>query len=355
MGKFDVDLNVQYTNWEDKKAQKLAEKYDKDGKAGLNTVEEILKFFEKAQKKNIDINEIFGLDLSAKARRASAKQPAEKNYEKLVNYYNSLDDTKKSDIGYQAHNIGYELMYQLEKDINTAFENCKGYGLIKLRRYRFEDKVRFNLEEVQNDVTVALNSVNELQKDLEKAYDTAKGTEGTEAKYVDYNAQLERIAQQKLGMSYDEFVEKYKDILHTTESITESEAMNPQYEHAEFYDKARTYVREIKKLARETLQETRTESGERLLDETVKYSNSSIELIDFEYDGVTNNSINNMSSDIMRKAFIEAVEADYNKTDIDETKADSQSKDGKYFDKENHKYYIIKNGKKYNINGTVAD
>ena len=44
MGKFNIDLNVQYTNWEDKKAKQLAKESDNDGKTGLNTVEEILQF-----------------------------------------------------------------------------------------------------------------------------------------------------------------------------------------------------------------------------------------------------------------------------------------------------------------------
>ena len=34
------------------------------------------------------------------------------------------DDTKKSDLTYQANNIGYEILYQLEKDINTALASA---------------------------------------------------------------------------------------------------------------------------------------------------------------------------------------------------------------------------------------
>ena len=211
MGEFDVDLNVQYTNWEDKKAKKLAQKSDKDGKAGLNTVEEILKFFRRAQKKNVDMKEIFGLELSNKARKVqAAESSAGTGYAEIINYFNSLDYDTRNEITYRANNIGYEILYQLEKDINTAFENCEGYTLIKLRRDRFEDKVRFNLEEVQKDVTTALNSVNTLQEEIEKAYDTAKGTEGTEPEYENYNEKLAEIAQEKLGMGYDEFVEKHR-------------------------------------------------------------------------------------------------------------------------------------------------
>ncbi|MBR6126816.1 hypothetical protein IKQ21_03940 [bacterium] len=358
MGDFDIDtnFNLNYTEWENAKARKLAKKSDKDKIEGLNTVEEILNFFKKAEKNKIDVNEIFGLELSEKVRKAaSAGQTSNIDYTEFVNYFNSLDDNKKSDITYRANSIGQDILYQLEKDVNQAFENCEGYQLIKLKRDRFEDKVRFNLEEVQNDVTVALNSINELQKDIEKAYDKAKGLEGTKSEYTDYDAQLKQIAQEKLGMSYEEFIEKYKDVLDITESITESQALDPDYENAEFYERARAYVKEIKKLARDTLQDTRTNSGERLLEETVKYSNSTVELIDFECEDINSGSIANMSSDIMRRAFLEAIDEERSKTDIktpESENTEKTNKNKKVYNRETGKIEIITPEGIYNINGT---
>ena len=53
------------------------------------------------------------------------------------------------------------------------------------------------------------------------------------------------------------------------------------------------------------------------MDETVKYSNASVELIDFAYDDtISENSIKNLSSDIMRRAFLEAINEDRSQTDI---------------------------------------
>ena len=358
MGEFDIDtnFNIDYSKWGDVKAQKLAKKSDKDKIEGLNTVEEILNFFRRAEKKNVDVNGIFGLELSEKVRRAaSAGQISNADYTEFVNYFNSLDDNKKSDITYRTNNIGRDILYQLEKDINQAFEDCEGYRLIKLHRDWYEDKSRFDLEEVQRDVTTALNSINELQKNLEKAYSTAKGVDGTEPESVKYEEQLDNIAHQKLGMSYEEFTEKYKDILDITSTINYSDAFNPQYEHYDFYKKALEYKKAITKYARETLQETRTESGERLLDETVNYSNASIELIDFEYEDIDNGSIANMSSDIMRRAFLEAIDEDRSKTDItapENGSAEKTNKNKKVYNRKARKIEIRTPVGIYDINGT---
>ena len=343
---------IDYSNWSSD-LRKLAQKADNnDNTEGLSSSKEVIEFFNSAYENGYDtksINELFGLEITANSavkRRAAANNT---EFSQYAEYFNSLDYIDRSNLIYSANNIGYEKLAELEKSINTAFEECKGYGLIKTRRDRFEDRTRFDIQEVHNDVQTALESINELQEKLEKAYDKAKGQTGSAPQYADYETRLKNIAFSTLGESYEDFIAHNN--LDFTKTITEAEAYDPKYENSIVYGKARAYVNQIKKLAREELQRTRTESGERLLDETIKYSNSSVDMIDFESDDITADSITKMESAIMRQAFIEAITTEYQKTPVENTSADTEEKDGKYFDKTTKRFYIRKNGQRYNING----
>ena len=230
---------IDYSNWSSD-LRKLAQKVDNnDDTKGLSNSKEVIEFFNSAYENGYDkksINELFGLEITANSavkRRAAANNT---EFSQYADYFNSLDYIDRSNLIYSANNIGYEKLAELEKDINTAFEECKGYGLIKTRRDRFEDRTRFDIQEVHNDVQTALESINELQAKLEKAYDKAKGQTGSAPQYADYETRLKNIAFSTLGESYEDFIAHNN--LDFTKTITEAEAYDPKYKNSIVYGKA---------------------------------------------------------------------------------------------------------------------
>lgn len=343
------DYNIEYTSWNNVGAKDIARSIDNDKIKGLSNKDEIIEFFNQAYDEGMNTNEINSLlGLNLKCASTSQVLRTTENLSQIINFYNKLDYIDRGNISYRANELGYERLNTLEKDINKAFDECEGYALIKLRRDRFEDRTRFDIEEVQKDVQTALKSLNELRDKLEIAYDNAKCIENhIPPQKPEYN--LDSIAKRILGMSFEDFVKNNN--LDFTKSITEAEAVNPNYENKAIYDKARAYVKEIKKLAKEELQNMRYDSGERLLNETVKYSNSSIELIDFETaDKITKKSIDTLSSDIMKQAFLDAIKERFKASGIDNVTQNEQGK--KTYNKEEYRIEILDNkNNKYTVDG----
>ncbi len=334
------EFNIDYSQWSNPLVKRAVECADTDDIFGLSK-EEVSVFVKKAEDAG------FETDMIDNLVKSSLKEYDNGQLAKAIDYFNKLSYYERSDVMTRTGELGYQRCSKMEQDYNSAFEQCEAYKLIKARPDRFEDKIRFDFQEVHDDVDKALKSLNELKDKLQKIIENANGVKKhTIPEMTQYD--LDEIANRILGMSYEEFINSYD--LEFTKSTTINDLNNEQ---KIIYDKARAYVKEIKKLARDELQNTRWDWGEKLSDETRKYSDASVQLVDYTDEDyiLTENAIDNLSSGIVRESFKEALFEKYNATGINLTQENEESPNGKFYNTQTHQVEIIKDGQNFDLNG----
>ena len=314
--------NIDYSAWTNQKAVKIAKKVDKDGIAGLS-LQEAFNFVQKAYAQNIDKSEIYeliGLSVSNNAKTRRAENPApsrERNtdFDKAVNYYNqNMDWTQRNSVTNQTFTNLETRLYNMEKSIDQAFIDCDAYKDIVIvprwhyRFYPYLDTrlINFDIEELRNTTAKDMNALHQLKDKVESIIEEANGiNEHTEPQKTEYD--IDALAQKHLGMSYEEFEEKYHDELEFCKTATMADLGQMTPTQAMVYSKAKAYAKEMLNITINEAHNVNWDAGKRKTEETLKATGDMYTVMEFEDDNITEEGLNKIQSGIMYKAFEEAL------------------------------------------------
>lgn len=341
--------NIDYSNW-DKKFYSIAQESDIDGVFGLSKKEQTI-FQAKAIEDGIDtatITELFGGNFKNKTRANNTE------LENALNYYNKLDSFSRSVITSKTYEIGEENLYNLEKEIDQAFIDCEAYQdilIVPQKRPKPEKLLNFDIEYLRNITEKDMEALHELKEKIEYVIENANEEPNhTSPERTPYD--IDALAMEKLGMSYEEFREKYKEELEFCKTVTYADLNNMTQTQRYVYSKAKAYAKEMLLTTINEAHTVRWDYGERLTEEISKYNNDFIEILYFEdKENLTTKDINSLSSGIMRKSFKEALIKEYTTTDIKSTEENQKIKKSKKVITKDGVIIENPDGTKYKITG----
>ena len=307
----------------------MAKKADTDGVKGLQG-HEIFDFARSAKANNIEQTEIFellGVSVSANNRAAASKSAAPKSdnpdFYKAVDYYNkNMTYYQRSAVTYDTYDKLTTRLYNMEKAIDKAFQECDAYNDIVIvprwhyRYYPYIDTrlINFDLDELRTVTQRDMDSLNELKDKLEYIMEEANGeTEHNEPNKTEYD--VDEIAQRRLGMSYEEFATQYASQLESFKNVTLADISNMSNEDRAVYAKAKAYAKEMLETTINEAHTTNWDIGERKVNETLKATGDMSIVSDFEIDDITEEKLAEIQSGIMYKSFEEALIDKYRELD----------------------------------------
>ena len=309
---------IDYSTWTDSKLKSLAQDADKDGKEGLQSGEIIdftrsaiengfsnVDLFEKINSKTSKI----GLKMAASATSSKTYNSTDPLFNNAKDYYNEkMTYFEKSDITSNTYTILQEKLYKMERAIDNAFQECDAYKdivIVPRYHYRFYPNwdtrlMDFNLDELRSMTTRDMESLYKLKDNVEYIIEEANGeTKHNEPEKTEYD--VDDMAKKYLGMSYEEFVAKYKADFTYADMQSESAEIRAAYLKAKAYAKA---------MLQTTTNEAHTvnwDVGNRKTDETLKATGDMFTISEFEDEGITEGGLAELKSGIMFKSFEEAL------------------------------------------------
>lgn len=318
-------INIDYSAWTNQKAVQIAQQVDKNGVNGLQG-QEISAFMRAAVENKIQKEEIFelmGVEIntqktgSVSARRAS--KSSNPYFDKAVSYYNNkMNYYQRYDVTQDTYSNLEQRLYEMEKEIDQAYIDCAAYSdilIVPRWHYRFypnlENKLlNFDIEEIRNHTKTDMESLHELKDKVEHIIENANG-EKTHAEPEKTKYDIEALAQKHLGMSYEEFVKKYKDELEFCKTVTYADLSSMSETQRLVYSKAKAYAKEMLTITINEAHTVNWDTGRRKTDETLKATGDMYTISEFEDEGITDQGLAEIKSGIMFKAFEEALVKKY--------------------------------------------
>ena len=311
--------NIDYSAWSNSKAVEYAKKADTDGVKGLQG-KEIFNFARNVAS-SIDkeeIRELLGLSVSqtrASSRAAAGSRPSNPEFDRAVEYYNnSMSSRQRYEVTTDTYDNLTARLYKMEKAMDEAFQDCAAYQdivIVPRWHYRFYPYIEtrlinFDIDELRTTTSRDMASLHVLKDRIESVIEEANGvTEHTEPEKTHYD--VDELAQKHLGMSYEEFAEKYHDELEFCKTVTYANLYTMTPTQAEVYAKAKAYAREMLETTINEAHTVNWDAGERKTEETLKATGDMFTISEFEYDGITEDGLNEIQSGIMYAAFEEAL------------------------------------------------
>lgn len=318
------DINIDYTNLTNKKALKIAQQIDNDGKKGLQGIE-VFNFTKQAINNNIekeDLAQLLGVTLGATKSPSKIKNNIKTNnpnFEKAVSYYNEkLDAYDRSMVTSDTYENLYTRLYNMEKAVDQAFMDCEAYQdivIVPTWHYRyypqFEDRlVNFDIEELRTNTVKDMNALHTLKDKIETIMEEANGeVEHKEPQRTEYD--VDALALKHLGMSYDDFTKEYQEELEFCKHVTYADFSNMTERQAFVYGRAKAYAKDMLERTIEEAHTVNWNAGERKVDETLKATGDMYTISEFEDKGITEEGLTNINSGIMYKAFEDALISKY--------------------------------------------
>ncbi len=350
MTKIDKSGNIDYSLWQNSNALRLAKQADNDEVKGLNRVIEIFNVIKSALGEKVskdDLNELFGLTLSAKSaltRAGSEGRTKSPEFQQAIDDYNKIlkimeelrpykySDFKKGDlydeleklissVTKEAYDILEKKLYDMEAGINKAFSDCKAYQTIVIvprghfRHFQYvydynfiyNNISGFDIEDIRKTTAEAMESLHKLKDDAQKTFETANGeTTHTEPTKTPYD--IEALAQKHLKMSYSEFAAKYKDLIERCkEPMTYADTLSMSPDERDAYNRLKGYSSEMLSITINEAHTVNWDIGERKVEETLNATGDMYALQDFEMEGITDEGLAQIKSGITYAAFRDAM------------------------------------------------
>jgi len=335
------NININYTNWSNINAKKIAKSIDKDGIKGLQG-QEIIKFAQETVKNNINKAEFYELmgfsSLQTRANEiTSNSRTTNPDFNKAVDFYNNnMSSYQRYSVTSNTYLNLEQNLYNMEQKINQAFIDCDAYSDIVIMprwhyRYypRFDDKLlNFDIDELRKRTTKDMESLYQLRDKIEYIIEDANG-ESTHNKPQKKEYNVDKLAIKHLGMSYENFASKYRKELDMCKTVTYADLASMNETQRTVYAKAKAYAAEMLELTITEAHTVNWDAGERKTQETLKASGDMYTISDFEYDGITTNGLNQIKSGVAYKSFEKALIDKYkelNKTGNEEISADKKIK-----------------------------
>ena len=301
-------------------------------------------------------------DNSVSVKSATRKYNSENSdFNNAVNFYN---DKMSYDDRYSVTRNTYDnleiRLYNMEKDIDKAFQECEAYQdivIIPRWHYRYQNRfekelLNFDIDDIRNRTTKDMQSLYELRDKVNSVIEKANGDkEHQKIERPKYD--VDEIAKKHLGMSYDEFKEKYKDEIERFKVFSIPDVKLGDTELLETYLKARDYVIEMLNKTVLEAQTTNWDIGEQKVEEALKTNEDMNVISDFEYDGITKKGLDEINSGISFQAFEDALIKKYNEykssegqnTNGEQKPDETTSVDSKELNNVTKTVKLVKNGK----------
>lgn len=327
--------NINYSNWKNADAKRIAQSIDNDGIEGLSP-HEVFQAVQKAINEKVtktNMNELLGLSVNASRNSSKISRPKSAEFIKAMNYYNKQMNSSQR---YSVTQLSYQnletRLYNMEKGIDNAFNECTAYQDIFIMPrwyYRFYPYMHdmltsFDIEEIRTRTSNDMASLNELKDKIQKVIEDANGeTSHTTPQKTNYD--IEVLAIKHLGMSYSDFASKYKNEINYCKTVTLASFNTMNETQAMVYSKLKKYAEEMLNITINEAHTVRWDTGEKQMDETIKASDDMYTISEFEYDNITEQGLAKIESGIMYKAFEEALIAkhqEYDPTHVETVNAD---------------------------------
>lgn len=328
MAKIDENGSIDYSLWQNSNALKLAQQADDDKIKGLNRTIEVfnlVKFAIDEKVNKCDLNELFDKVGLRTRRAASNNREITAEYQKAIDYYNNVLGS------YQKYNVTQDTYYALEKvlgemeqSINKAFEKCSAYAEILITPswyYRFHPYLMnhldsFDIEEVRTKTSGAMESLQNLKQEVEDIIAQASGKEkGDDVERTSYD--VEALAVKHLGMSYAQFAQNNRGIIEKCKTMTVAGMASLTPSEADAYSRLQAYAKEMIDITVNEAHTIRWNVGERKVDETLKATGDMYKISEFETDGITEQGLDEIESDIMYNTFKNTLIDTYKKINPD--------------------------------------
>ena len=317
---------IDYSVWINKQAAQIASSVDKDGVKGLQG-KEIFDFTKAAKDNKIDKTEVYellGLNVS-KTRAGSTKaREHSPEFDKAVEFYNSsMNSSQRYSVTRQAEMNITEILGDMERDINAAYQDCAAFNdpdmmVVRMSPYRyymyprFYDRLlNFDIDEIRTRTTKDMDSLNEIRDKIEYIMEKANGeTTHTTPQKTEYD--VDAIAQKHLGMSYEEFAQKYPKELENCKYVTYASLYNMDATQADVYSRAKSYAAEMMDITLSEAHNLHWDIQERKLYESLDASSDIYLISDFEFEGITPEGLAEFKSGISLNGFEQALIDKYN-------------------------------------------
>ena len=329
MSKINESGSINYTKWQNSNALKFAEQADDDKIKGLNRAIEIfnlVKFALESKVQKADLNELFNTEVpSARTRAALNSREISTEFQKAIDYYNTVMGS------YQKYNITQDtylalekVLSEMEQGINEAFNNCKAYSEILITPswyYRFYPYLMnhldsFDIEEIRTKTSESMESLQNLKQEVEDIIAKAGGKEkGDTVERTSYD--IEALAVKHLGMSYKDFAKNNRSIIEKCKTMTLAGMASLTPSEADAYSRLQAYAKEMIEITVQEAHTVRWNAGDRKVEETLKATGDMYKISEFEYDGISEQGLNELESDIMYNTFKKTLIDAYNKINPD--------------------------------------
>lgn len=313
---------IDYSDWENKQAYYIAKRADKNGIQGLQGTE-VFNFVKEAKNSNFEkaeVCELLGLNLSAtRAASSSSVRTKSEDFKKAIDCYNTkMDQTQRHSVTIKANNNLTTRVRKMEQDIETAYQNCAAFNdpdimVVRMSPYRywsyarFYDKLlKFDIDEIRTRTTKDVDSLNEIRDKVEHIIKDAGGETNYETQQkTQYD--VDAIAKKHLGMSYQEFAKKYAKELEQCKYVTYADLHNMDSTMAYVYDRAKSYAAEMLDTTILEAHNVHWDTQERILYTSLDASSDIYAVSEFEWDGITDEGLNEIQTGLMYKSFEEAL------------------------------------------------
>ena len=372
--------NIDYSNWSNNKAVEYAKQVDTDGVKGLQG-HEIFNFARTAaaSMEKAEIYELLGLSVSqtrSSSRAANvSSRPSNPDFDAAVDFYNTklpartwlMFDSEVSEL--ERHKITENAkdnckgkLYNIESEIIQAKADCIAFQDPELmvvsdywyRGYyhRIYDK-GIDIAKLRTDTEADMEAIYTFKDTVERIFEKAEGKgddEHQKPKKTEYN--VDAIAEKYFApLSYEEFANQYYDELEYCKTVTLASMHTMTERQAYVYIKIKPYAEEMLSITMNEVFGARFDAEERLMYETFDATDDMFDLEDFEYDGITEDGLNEIQSGIMYKAFEEALISKHQELDptgVENVKAE---------DKQQQPKKVVVNGAVliFNPDGSVVD
>lgn len=341
--------NINYTAW-NHFCFNIAKASDNDGVFGLNK-SEIEVFRTTALNSGVSENTVASL-LGANFKLNKSKISSAE-FDEAIRYYNSeLSSNERSQITYDTYNIGQEKLYNLEREIDEAFINCEAYQdilIIPQRRPKPDKLLNFDIYALRDITSKDMKALHELKENIilaiEKANETKNHENITPTKF-----DIEELAIKYLGMSFADFSVKYSKELEFCKTVTYADLYQMTEIQRYVYSTVKSYAKVLLTTTINEAHDVRWYSGNKLQEETNKYTDDMIKILDFESNGLSKQNFENLSSGIMKTSFLKALTSYLKANNIESVDSEDKNKTIKKVTKDGI-VIITKDGKKFDITG----
>ncbi len=259
--------------------------------------------------------ENMGLRLSGTRSEATAKREVSPEFQEAIDFYNnSMTSSQRHSVTNQAENNIIAALSKMEQDINMAYIECAAYKDPNImvvvhspyRHYiypRWHDRLlNFDIDALRKQTTEDMDSLNDIRDKMEYIMEAANGDpEHYTPPKKEYD--VDKIAEEYLQMSYEDFAAKYPTELEKCKYVTLADVGNMTETEAYVYGRAKAYAAAMLDITTNDAHNTHWDIQERKLYEALAASDAIFALSEFEYDGITPEGLASIESPIAYNAF----------------------------------------------------